>query len=755
MIAAPKRRFSVCTCLGLAALLFAPAAQAQETAEELRVPERIVVIGSRDAERSLTGAGHYIDADEYRLRGYDDINRALRGGPGVSLREEDGYGLFPNISLRGVDSQRTSKLTLMEDGIPTAPAPYSAPAAYYSPNVARMSALEVLKGTSQIAYGPHTTGGVINYVSTPVPERPSAYLSASYGSDADIRLHGYAGNAWETGAGTLGLLAEVYRRSTDGYKDIDLRGGDTGFKRDEHMLKAYFIPDGPLDQRFEAKVGFTQLDADETYLGLTDEDFDADPYRRYAASFADNIGTRHMRSYLRWSADLRDDLEVTATAFYNRFKRNWFKQRGDGSTGSRGLANPDVLAVWKGEAAGKLDYRNNRREYYSTGVQADLTWLREIGGASHGFQLGVRWMEDEIERNQNNEAFLQDASGTITDRVDSGECSGACRLQQSESLAVFVKDTITLGALTIEPGLRFERIQQVSKRYRSDGSGQLAPRSGGIDGLDHYRETLSVTSPGLGIRYQVSDELSLFGGVHRGVFLPSPSAHARSGFEEETSTAFELGTHWTPSQRFQGSLTLFRTDFQDLIVVDNLGSGGADTDKNAGDVNSQGLEIQLRFDPGAGQGWSFRNPWELAVTLTDAELDGDAHSEDHESLFSGGEDGNDVPYIPGHVVSLRTGLEFDRLGLYLDAYWIDETYSTASNADGPTDPDGHLDYNFGKTDDYGIVDLSARYAINERARISANLHNLFDEEYIVSRHPIGPRPGLSRQFRIGFDYDWN
>ena len=298
-------------------------------------PARIVVIGSRDAERSLSGAGHYIDADDFRLRGYDDINRALRSVPGVYLREEDGYGLFPNISLRGVDSQRTSKLTLMEDGIPTAPAPYSAPAAYYSPNVARMSALEILKGSSQIAYGPHTTGGAINYVSTPVPEKPSAYLSASYGSDADLRLHGFAGNAWQTAAGTFGLLAEVYRRSTDGYKDIDLRGGDTGFKRDEHMLKAYFSPNGSLDQRFEAKVGFTQLDADETYLGLTDEDFDADPYRRYAASFADNIQTRHMRSYLRWSANLRDDLELTATAFYNRFKRNWFKQRGDGSTGSR------------------------------------------------------------------------------------------------------------------------------------------------------------------------------------------------------------------------------------------------------------------------------------------------------------------------------------------------------------------------------------------------------------------------------------
>jgi Fe(3+) dicitrate transport protein len=128
------------------------------------------VIGSKEDIPVLEGTGSVLETTDLKAFFHTDVNDILKEVPGVYLRGEEGYGLFPNISLRGVDSHRSAKVTILEDGIPSSPSPFSDPAAYYSPTAGRMSGFEILKGSSQMKYGPNTTGGIINYISTPIPE---------------------------------------------------------------------------------------------------------------------------------------------------------------------------------------------------------------------------------------------------------------------------------------------------------------------------------------------------------------------------------------------------------------------------------------------------------------------------------------------------------------------------------------------------------------------------------------------------------
>jgi len=140
----------------------------------------VTITGNR--ANLIPGAGQYISSKKLAQLNQSNIINVLRIIPGVNIRDEEGFGLRPNIGLRGTPVNRSAKITLMEDGILIAPAPYADPSAYYFPTFLRMQALEVLKGSSQIKYGPYTVGGAVNLLSTPIPSAFRGFAQLSVGS---------------------------------------------------------------------------------------------------------------------------------------------------------------------------------------------------------------------------------------------------------------------------------------------------------------------------------------------------------------------------------------------------------------------------------------------------------------------------------------------------------------------------------------------------------------------------------------------
>ncbi|MEM7700018.1 MAG: TonB-dependent receptor plug domain-containing protein, partial [Verrucomicrobiota bacterium] len=449
-----------------------------------------VIEGGAEATFELPGSGFFITSQDIRDQNYVNVNRVLAKVPGVYVREEDGFGNFPNISIRGVDGTRSEKVTIMEDGILQAPAPYSAPSAYYSPNIARMAGVEILKGSSQVAYGPHTTGGVINFLSTPIPDSEQLYFRGTYGSNGNFQLHGHYGNIVETAIGRVGFLAELYYKGSDGFRTIDgstlagVAASDrSGFGLIEPTIKVRWEPNTALDQSFEFKWGMTDLDADETYLGLTEGDLFATPYRRYFGSFLDNISTEQHRTYLKWNAALNDDLDVQIAAYYNSFERDWFKiRRVNGSSLHTTLLgnNAGNLATLQGLAPGTLGYRHNARSYYSQGIQGSTEYRFNIGSIENTLDFGVREHRDQIRRFQENTDIV---FGNGTYRVvDRGPGSGGNRVQEVESTAVWLQDTIEIGSLTISPGARYEHSELHNTDFANDATNTpTAMRTGSID----------------------------------------------------------------------------------------------------------------------------------------------------------------------------------------------------------------------------------------------------------------------------------
>lgn len=718
----------------------------RQTPETVKLQE-VTVVGSKERTNVLPGSGAYLDVRDIRTHSYDDVNRVLRKVAGIYLREEDGYGLFPNISLRGADPGRSGKVSIMEDGLLTAPAPYSAPEAYYSPTTGRMSGIEVLKGSSQIKYGPHTTGGVINYLSTRIPTKAEYYLKTLGGTDNDIRAHAYVGNTLKTSTGNFGFLIENYYRENNGFKEIDAVShfsdvDQTGFRKIEPTLKLSWEPNTSIYQRLEAKIGYTDLEADETYLGLTDEDFRKTPYRRYAASRFDTFESEQTRSYLRHIVALTPNFNIVTTAYYNDFHRNWFKFRGTG----KDLLDPKTLAVWKGEAAGTLKYRHNNRDYYLGGIESTVNYNLKLGNTSHVFDVGVRYHQDQVRRFQDDVNFEQDAKGNIIKETKSAPGAGGNSRENSKAIALFWQERLGIGHLNMTPGLRYERVQYDYTEFDTKGKPDLVTGEG--------KSTLNVFAPGIGLNYRLADKLSLFSGLYRGYSVPGPSASAKNKLKEETSIGSELGVRYNNLKGgFRSEGVLFYTHFDDLLVPQNVGAGGVEgKTENAGNINSSGLEFTIGYDAGIANNWSFLNPYTLTFTYTNATLDGDANSLDEESIFAGGVDGAKVPYVPEFQFAIGTGIEVAKWGVYLDASYVGETFTTANNTANPIDKNtGKPNANYGKTDDYFVVDVSTKYKLTDGINAFVNLHNITNQKYIVSRHPIGPRPGRPFAAAIGIE----
>ena len=177
----------------------------------------IALAGGASDASEIPGSMQRLSSKTLRKMSYADPIRTLHALAGVNVVAEDGFGLRPNVGMRGSGTERSSRITLMEDGVLMAPAPYAAPSAYYFPTIARMEGVEVRKGGSQIAFGPQTAGGALNLVSSAIPDQEIAgRVRFESGSFQNQQMHAVVGGT----QGQWGYNLEFMQLSSDGFKDF-------------------------------------------------------------------------------------------------------------------------------------------------------------------------------------------------------------------------------------------------------------------------------------------------------------------------------------------------------------------------------------------------------------------------------------------------------------------------------------------------------------------------------------------------------
>ncbi|MBY0245700.1 MAG: TonB-dependent receptor plug domain-containing protein, partial [Sphingobacteriaceae bacterium] len=279
---------------------------------KVRQLENVSIIGER--MKKPIGGGQFISKKKLEKFNQSNVNNVLRMIPGVNVRDEEGFGLRPNIGLRGTAVNRSSKITLMEDGILIAPAPYADPSAYYFPTFSRMQGVEVLKGSSQIKHGPYTIGGAVNLISTSIPDSLKGFAQVAYGSFNTNQQRIWLGNK----AKNISYVFELNRLASDGFKELE-NGSNTGFDRRDVMAKIRWQSDesSKVKQYLTLKLLSTTEDSNETYLGLTYNDYQLNPLKRYAVTQKDYLDMKHTHLSLSHHIAPIAGLQINTVAYYS------------------------------------------------------------------------------------------------------------------------------------------------------------------------------------------------------------------------------------------------------------------------------------------------------------------------------------------------------------------------------------------------------------------------------------------------------
>ena len=713
------------------------------------VMSRLEIIGDASAPyQKLPGAATVMDMQTIKLVNPLGTQEMLEHIPGVNGYADDGIGNSRiSISVRGLNPRRSSRVLILEDGVPIQPALYVYPNMYYNPPAERIDRLEVIKGSGAINFGPQTMGGVINYFTRRPRNEFGGLLKVSGGEN------GYASVFAEVGGSKNEKLKpemQLLFKRGDGFRQ------NNGFEQLNATAKLNYFPS--LNKNIYLKSNINYENSNATYTGLTQWSFDNDP--KFNPKENDNFEVFRSSLDLIQSERLSATITKNSTAFLSYFDRRWWRENDifilatdidEENPSAAPYYSPfDIVRVGNGE-----DSFGILRTFYVAGFEQSYKVKHLLFGKQATMEAGARvYWERFIDDKQTGDSpdsregiyYIPAAS-----EEESPTIVGQSHHYETMAFSAFLSENINFGFLDLRPGFRFEIFEQ-----------ERVDRLAGSTYLD---KTTAIVLPGVGFISDIGS-ISLFGGFHRGFTPPSSGALKIVNFGEDISDGgldLKSEKSWNKEIGIRGGLSIIEFEFSGfhVSVEDMVAAGRGTAFKNLGKVNTMGLETRTalafsqinKFLPNVDVSYSFLNT-EVIDGRIISNVSGSVGSEVDIS-------GKELPYAPAHTLMVGFTSNFnERFSLRIDTKYVSEVFTDFENIE-KTDNLGIS----GPVPEYSIINLSTSFQFNEKIRVFLSGKNITDESYIGSRlhsNPGQKEAGLSsgilvgprRQVNLGVEYNF-
>lgn len=680
----------------------------------------VIAKDNRKLFRKIPGTVHVVGKKELDQIAPLSAADVMRKVPGLHVNDEDPAGLRLNIGVRGLNPQRSTRVLVLEDGIPFTLNPYGESQMYYSPMIDRMEGVEVLKSSGQILFGPQTIGGVVNFITANPPDRLTNRIKMSGGSGGFFSGYASHGNS----VGNAGYIVNYLHKRADGL-------GPLRFKVNDANAKFHYRISGR--SRIGFKIGFYNEQSNSTYIGMTQSMYDKGGWDQTALAQNDLMLLDRYSASITHNYAINRNVELQTNAFAYYIRRNWRRQDFDRKR------DPDRTyerILGDGQDGSSVFFRETslwrNRQYVVKGLEPRLKIDHTLFSVPITLKTGVRVLW---------ETAYEQAIRTVVPQGFNGQSSNNEERNGIATSGYALNEFRFSDRFSASLGLRLENYKMVR---------QIFEATDGKENISHDRSVFAII-PGGGVNFSVSDNLTLFAGVHKG-FAPPVIKNAinKSGrvdaIDKEESVNFDIGGRLSVGNYLTLSPSLFYIDFSNQVIPVTLATAGSGF-ANGGESKHKGAEFAFEYDLAKSFGSVNSVIIGGTFTYTDARFAGEGITISDKGEQVQHVRNNLLPYSPKVIfnnfitVDLASGL-----GARVSGNYVGRQFTESNNISTPS-PSGEI----GAISSRYIVDANLFYTFRKKYSVNISAKNLTGQRSILTRHAQGIRVVPERFISMGVD----